>query len=112
MAADGMLLVVLAMLAMAAEPSSKAAYAWDVFGKLFLLPTILLAAAIVMYTRSTSPAIRGIALLLAASPWLVVAARKLQDAREDALYKDAQGRLRYFKAGPMREIADAVMRGD
>ncbi len=110
--ADGMLLVILALLAMAAEPSSRLRYAWDVTRTLFLLPSVLLAAAVVMHLRATSPSIRWLALLLAASPWVVVAARKLRDKVDDALYKDAQGRMRYFKDGPMRQIADAVIAGD
>lgn len=111
-AADGMLLVTLALLAMAAEPGAKTGQSGNVILWMFLVPTALFAASIAAYTRSALPATRAAAFLLAASPRIVVAARKLQDRLDDNLYKDSGGRMRYFQAGPARELGTAVLGAD
>lgn len=64
---DGLLLLIIGLLAMAAAPNAKPGYARDMI-PMFLIPAALLAGAIVAHTRSTSAVLRGVSLLLALFP--------------------------------------------
>jgi hypothetical protein len=79
---------------------------------LLVLPCIPLAAAVVLFMRSTSPAARVGALLLAAAPLLVlVSARAIAEVQLRA-NSNERGELTFFRSGPMREMAEAIGRND
>jgi len=109
-AGDAMALAMFLMLAMAAEPGVNGRYGFEVAG-MFLIPACLLAAAVLVFTHSRSPAWRAVSLMLTAAPWVFVLALKARDAVDDRVYADAGGRS-FFKAGAQREIAKAIAAGD
>jgi len=79
---------------------------------LLVLPCIPLAASVVLFVRATSPVGRVVALLLAASPLLIlVSARAIAEVRLRANTNE-RGDLTFFQSGPMREIAEAIARND
>ena len=79
---------------------------------LLILPSIPLAAAVVLFVRASAPGWRLLALLLAAAPLLVaVSSRAIAEIALRA-NSNAQGELTFFRAGPMREIAEAIRRND
>ena len=79
---------------------------------LFVLPSIPLAAAIVLFLRSSSPVGRAIALLMAATPLVVlVSTRAVAEAQFRAATND-EGEMTFFRAGPTREIVEAIGRND
>jgi ankyrin repeat protein len=79
---------------------------------LLVLPCIPLAAAVVLFVRSTAPAWRLVALVLAAAPLLIaVSSRAIAEVQLRANTNE-QGELTFFRSGPMREIAEAIARND
>jgi ankyrin repeat protein len=79
---------------------------------LLVLPCIPLAAAVLLFVRTSSPIARGGALLLAATPLLVlVSARAIAEVQLRA-NSNERGELTFFRSGPMREIAEAITRND
>lgn len=79
---------------------------------LLVLPSLPLLASILVFTRAASGAWRLVALLLAAAPLIIaVSARALAEARM-RLGTNAQGEMTWFRSGPMREIAEAILRND
>ena len=80
---------------------------------LFLIvPCIPLLLAIVLFVRTTTPGLRILALLVAATPLLVlVSARTIAEVQLRA-NSNAEGELTFFRAGPMRELAEAIGRND
>lgn len=79
---------------------------------LLVLPSIPLAASALLFLRTTSPVLRAVALLLAAAPLLIlVSTRAIADVQLRA-NSNERGELTFFRAGPMREIAEAIARND
>jgi hypothetical protein len=99
------------LLGLAAAPSSKTS-PWAVAAALLVVPGLLIAGAILLFTRATSPAGRGLALVLAASPWLVALALRGLAGLQVARYTDAEGQMAWFPEGPLRDLAAAIARND
>jgi ankyrin repeat protein len=78
----------------------------------FLVPAIVLVIAVALFTRSGSSAVRLIALLIAASPAILVFVLRGITQREIALNSDSSGNIAFFREGPLRELADAIRAGD
>jgi hypothetical protein len=79
---------------------------------LLVLPCIPLAAAVVLFLRSTSPVGRVVAFVVAAAPLLIlVSARGIAEVQLRANTNE-RGEMTFFRSGPMREIADAITRND
>jgi hypothetical protein len=79
---------------------------------LLVLPCIPLALSVVLFVRATAPGWRVFALLLAAAPLLIaVSSRAIAEVQLRANTNE-QGRLTFFRSGPMREIAEAIARND
>lgn len=81
------------------------------FGML-VIPGVPLAAAVLVFLRSTSPLWRGLAFLLAAAPLLVVVGTKAYWDLQLAEHSNAAGELTFFRAGPQRALAEAIRRND
>ncbi|MBV6522454.1 MAG: hypothetical protein MNPFHGCM_02602 [Gemmatimonadaceae bacterium] len=79
---------------------------------LLVLPSIPLAAAAALFLRSTSPAGRALALLLAATPLLLLALAKALGELQFRAATNESGQLTFFRSGPMREMAEAIARND
>jgi hypothetical protein len=79
---------------------------------LLVLPSLPLLAAVLMFTRATAPVWRLMAFVLAAAPLLIaVSARALAEVRFRSSL-NAAGEMTYFRRGPMRDAAEAIMRND
>lgn len=76
------------------------------------LPAIPLVGAIAVYLRSTSPGWRALAFALAAAPAVLVVATQVYTRAQFKANSNAQGELTFFRAGPMREIVEAIRRND
>jgi hypothetical protein len=79
---------------------------------LLVLPCIPLAAAMVVFVRSTSPMGRVVALLLVAAPLAVLVSTKAIADVQLRANSNERGELTFFRTGPMREIAEAISRND
>lgn len=79
---------------------------------LLVLPCIPLAAAVVVFLRSTSPMGRVVALLLVAAPLAVLVSTKAIADVQLRANSNERGELTFFRAGPMRDIAEAIARND
>jgi hypothetical protein len=79
---------------------------------LFVLPCALLGVAILLFVRATTPGPRLVGLLLAAAPLVIlVSARAIAEVQMRA-NTNASGEMTFFRAGPMRELAEAIARND
>ena len=79
---------------------------------MLLVPTAVLLLAIVLFLRGNSPWARGAATVLVALPLLLVMGMRGYYAVRLASTTESDGTLRYFRAGPAREILDAIDRND
>lgn len=108
---DTMGLLLLFVLGLAAagpsgtNPPSVALY-------LLVLPGIPLAASILLYLRSTSPVWRAVAFLLAAAPPVLAVGTQAYVQAQFRAHSNAQGELTFFRAGPMRDLVEAIRRND
>lgn len=110
-AIDALGILLLFVLGLAAAGSAKTNPV-QVALVLLVLPSIPLAVAVALYLRATTPAARLVALLLAAAPLLIAfSARALAELQLRA-NTNAAGELTFFRSGPMREMAEAIMRND
>jgi hypothetical protein len=108
---DTLALLVLFLLGLAAAPSSRTsplAVAWS----MLLVPAALLALAIFLFHRVNTPPARGAAMVLVALPLLLVAGMQGYYGVRLAAATEEDGTFRYFRAGPAREILDAIDRND
>jgi hypothetical protein len=79
---------------------------------LLVLPCLALTVAVVIFLRAGSPLGRMIALLLAASPLLImVSMRAAAEVMMRTTTNDA-GEMTFYRSGPMRELAEAIGRND
>lgn len=79
---------------------------------LFVLPGLLLGAAVVVFHVSTSPAWRGGAFLLAAAPLLILAGSYYRAKYQFRANTNERGELTFFREGPERELIEAIRRND
>lgn len=76
------------------------------------LPLLLLGISIFIFFRASSPALRGLALALAAAPLALLVGSAFLSRAQYASTVNAAGEMTYFRAGPMREVAEAIRRND
>ncbi len=99
------------LLGLAAAGPSKTNPVWVTF-LLFILPGLLLLAAVLLYLRSTSPTLRFVAFGLAASPLVLLVATRALAVAQFRANSNEQGELTFFGAGPKRDIVEAIRRND
>ena len=99
------------LLGLAAAGSSRTSPVQVTF-LLLVLPCLLLGAAVVLFVRSVSPAGRVLALLLAATPLLLLVAARAVAEMQFRAGTNPQGEMTFFRAGPSRDIAEAIARND
>jgi len=104
-------ILLLFVLGLAAAGSSRTSSV-QVTLLLLVLPGIPLAAAVVLFLRSTSPVGRVVALLLAAAPLLIVVSARVITEVQFRANTNERGELTFFRSGPMREVAEAIARND
>jgi uncharacterized protein len=79
---------------------------------LVVLPCIPLAGAVALYLRATSPAARVIALLIAAAPLVLLVTGNAVARLQVGATTNERGEMTFFRAGRMRDIAEAIARDD
>jgi hypothetical protein len=79
---------------------------------LLVLPAIPLAASVIWFTRATSPGGRFFALLLAATPLLVLVFARTMAVVLARTTTNESGEMTFFRSGPKREMAEAIARND
>jgi hypothetical protein len=77
-----------------------------------VVPGGLLALAIVVFLRASNPGWRALAFVLAAAPVGILAVTQFFATIERRANSTASGELTFFRAGPMRELAEAIRRQD
>lgn len=108
---DTLVLLLFFVLGLAAAPSSKTS-PFAVAAFVLIVPGLILATAVLLFTRSNSPLGRSAALLLAAAPVLVLVLMRTVSTVQLKQSQNAQGELVYFRSGPLREISEAIERND
>jgi len=79
---------------------------------LLVLPCLALAVSVMLFLRAGSPLGRMFALLLAASPLLLLmAGRAVAEIMMRSTTNEA-GEMTFYRSGPMRELAAAIERND
>lgn len=111
-AVDSVALLFFFVLGLAAATSTKQGGLAVAFSPPFLIPALVLAAAVTLFTRSPSPLMKTVALLLAAAPALILLVWEGKTAFQLKQNMNDRGELTSFKAGPLREIADAIRSND
>lgn len=99
------------LLGLAAAPSSHTS-PLAVAAFMLAIPGLLLALAIALFLKGGSPLWRGVGLLIAAAPLLVVAVGKVITDRTMLRHQDADGNFTQFAAGPLQDLERAIVRGD
>lgn len=79
---------------------------------LFVLPALLLGAAAMLFTRSSSPVLRVVAFALAAAPLVILVTSAALARQELRANSNAAGELTFFRTGPMRDVAEAIGHND
>ena len=79
---------------------------------LLVLPSIPLVAAVLLFMRATSPVGRIGGFLLAAAPLLILVVGRSFSEIVLKANSNESGELTFFRAGPMRDIAEAIKRND
>ena len=79
---------------------------------LFVLPCIPLLIAIVLFVKTSSPGLRVLAVLIAATPLLLLLAGRAVAEMQMAMNVNEEGEMTYFRSGPKRELAEAIRRND
>ena len=103
--------LLLFMLGLAAAGSSRSSPLQVTF-LLLILPSIPLAASVVLFVRASSPVGRVVALVLAAAPLLIlVSARAIAEVQLRSNTNE-RGEITFFRSGPRRELAEAIARND
>jgi uncharacterized protein len=104
-------ILLLFLLGLAAAGSSKTNPVQVVLF-LLVLPCVPLAGAIVLFLRSSSPLGRAFALLLAATPLLILVSGRAIAEFQVRTTTNESGEMTYFRSGEMRELAEAIRRND
>lgn len=105
------MLLLFFVLGLAAAPSSRTS-PFAVAGYMLVVPGLVLLAAVLLFTRSASPLGRSAGLLLAAAPAIILFVTKALTTVEIRQSLNADGKLVYFRDGPLREIAEAIAAND
>ncbi len=79
---------------------------------ILVVPVLLLGLAILLFLRGGAPGWRLLAVLLAAAPLVILVSLRLVAERQFRGATNDQGELTFFRAGPMRELAEAIARND
>ena len=79
---------------------------------LLVLPCIPLVVAILLFVKTSSPGLRILALFIAATPMLLLVSARAVAEWQVRAYSNAEGKLMFFRGGPMRELAEAIARND
>jgi hypothetical protein len=79
---------------------------------LLVIPAAVLGTATLLFTRATTMPIRLVALLIAAAPLLIAASSRGLAEFEFRSSTNAAGQMTFFRSGPMRDIAEAILRND
>src|SRR5262249_5279837 len=79
---------------------------------MLVVPLALLAAAVVLFVATKSPAIRGLAFVIAASPLLFVVFAKVYGNVLVQMYQDKGGHATRFSGGAMQQLEAAIVRND
>lgn len=111
-AADTAVLLLFFLLGLAAAGSTKDSPAAVAFSPPFLVPALVLIAAVLLFTRVSSSLGRSAGLLLAAAPALLLVYFKATSTLELKQNMNSDGEIAHFRAGPLREIADAIKSND
>lgn len=111
-AADTLVLLMFFVLGLAAATSTKQSGFAVATSLPFVVPAIVLIAAVLLFTRSPSPLGRGVGLLLAAAPALLILWFRGSAALDLRQNMNSDGEVAHFRAGPLREIADAIKTND
>lgn len=107
-AADTLVLGMFFVLGLAAATSTKQSGFAVATSLPFALPALVLIAAILLFTRSPSAVGRGAGLLLAAAPALLLIWMRGTASLAMRQNSNRSGEIAHFRAGPLREIADAI----
>ena len=99
------------VLGLAAAGSSKTSPALVAL-YLLILPAIPLVASIIVFVRSTSPLWRALAFALAAAPLVILVSTQAYTRAQFRANSNAAGDLTFFRAGPMRDLIEAINRND
>lgn len=79
---------------------------------MLMLPGIPLLVSIFVFTRASSPVWRTLAFALAAAPLVMAGAMQWYSQAQFRANSNAAGELTFFRAGPMRELVEAIRRND
>jgi hypothetical protein len=79
---------------------------------LLVLPAIPLVGSVWLFLRSGALIGRAIAFALAAAPLVIAFATKAYITAQVSANSNAQGELTFFRAGPQRELVEALRRND
>lgn len=110
-AVDLVVLVIFGLLGLAAaRPSHTNPFAAILIP--FVLPGAILCGAVWLFLHSHTTAGRLLALGVAALPFLVVVISQGASLLTLSAHRDAEGNIRQFRSGPLREIEVAIERHD
>ncbi len=110
-ATDLAALCIFAVLGLAAASSSRTSPLIALL-LLFVLPAIPLAGSVWGYLRTSSPVWRSVAFALAVAPIVITLASKAYTDARISSNTNAQGDLTFFRAGPQRDLVEAIRRND
>jgi hypothetical protein len=99
------------VLGLAAAGSSKTSPALVAL-YLLILPAIPLVVSMFVFMRSTSTLWRSIAFILAAAPLVILVSMQVFARAQFLANSNEAGDLTFFRAGPMRELVEAINRND
>ena len=111
-AADTLVLLMFFVLGLAAATSTKQSGFAVATSLPFALPAIVLVIAVVLFTRSPSAIGRTAGLLLAAAPALMLIWLRTSASIAVRQNTNSSGELAHFRAGPLRDVADAISEND
>lgn len=99
------------LLGLAAAPSSRTS-PLAVAAFMLLVPGLLLAGSVWLFVAAKSNLGRGVGLLLAAGPLLVIVIGTRLTELTRSRHQDANGNFTQFAAGPMQQLELAIGRND
>jgi hypothetical protein len=110
-AIDVLGVAVIFLLGLAAAGSSRTSTA-QVALVLLALPLLVLAAAVLLFLKAGSMPLRLLAVVVAAAPLAIAfSARAIAQVEFRSSLNDA-GEMTYYRAGPYRDLAQAITRGE
>ena len=79
---------------------------------MLVLPGLALGVAVLIFLRAGSPLGRGIGLLLAATPLLLLVGGRAVAEVMMRTTTNEEGEMTFYRSGPMRELAEAIAKND